>query len=168
MRKILYMATTINGFIATENHKKPWSDEEWLSYQNFIKQTGNLTIGRKTYELMNRDDFKALGNPFTIVLTKNRKIKGRNNIKTAETAKEALGILNKQKFTTVAIGGGSKLNASFINEKLVDEIIIDFEPILFGNGIPLFYNLNLEIKAELLSIKPLSQNCIQLHYKLNN
>jgi len=41
-------------------------------------------------------------------------------------------------FEEVIVAGGGMLNASFIADNLVDEICLDIEPIILGEGIPLF------------------------------
>lgn len=46
MKVVLYMATSINGYIATTNHETPWSDQEFESYSNKVKEVGNLVLGK--------------------------------------------------------------------------------------------------------------------------
>ena len=36
MKVILYMAMSVNGYVATEQDETPWSDEEWESYHNAV------------------------------------------------------------------------------------------------------------------------------------
>jgi len=54
-----------------------------------------------------------------------------------KTPKEALTYLRKKIFKSVSCCGG-KLNASFMKEKLVDEIYSDLEPVILGKGIGIF------------------------------
>ncbi len=77
---------------------------------------------------------------------------------------EALRFLKQQGLKEALIAGGGKLNGSFMKEELVDEIYLDIEPTVFGKGIPLFGDANFESKLQLINIKKLSGNEIQLHY----
>lgn len=166
MQVILYMATTINGYIAKENHETPWSAEEWQSFSKFINEIKNLIIGRNTYEIMKKDDeFSKIGNPFTVVVSKEN-FDHNSNFAIAKSPKEALKILKEKNFAKTLIAGGGMLNSSFMKEKLVNELYLDVEPLVFGKGIKLFLDNDFEAKLELISTKSLSKNTIQLHYKI--
>ena len=66
----------------------------------------------------------------------------------------------------VIVAGGGILNASFLSKNLIDEIYFDIEPNLFTNGINLFEGGDFDLKLKLLGTKMLSENEIQLHYKI--
>ena len=51
-----------------------------------------------------------------------------------------------------------------MKEKLVNEIILDIEPLLFGKGIKLFADEDFEAKLELVEVKNLSKNTLQVKY----
>jgi riboflavin biosynthesis pyrimidine reductase len=48
----------------------------------------------------------------------------------------------------------------------VDEIYLDIEPKIIGEGIPLFRGDNLDIGLELISEDKISDSEIQLHYRI--
>jgi riboflavin biosynthesis pyrimidine reductase len=77
-----------------------------------------------------------------------------------------LKLLKERGFKTALVGGGGKLNSSFMKERLVDEIYLEVTPMIFGKGIKVFEDSNFEAKLELLGVKKLSSNEIQLHYKI--
>lgn len=55
MKVILYMAVTINGFIAKEDDDTSWiSQEEWDSYSLAVRQAGCLVVGRRTYHILTK------------------------------------------------------------------------------------------------------------------
>lgn len=169
MKVILYMAITVNGFIAKENDDTSFVSEiEWDSFRNMIKATGNIIIGSRTYKIM-RDgkEFKNLENIRVLVVSENANFQTiANNHSVVKTPKDALAILEKEAFNKVLAAGGGTLNASFMAEKLVDEIYLDIEPIVFGKGIRLFRENDFEVKLKLLETKKLSDNEIQLHYQV--
>src|SRR3989338_3148772 len=169
MKVILYMATTANGMIAKPDDSAPWTDIIFKSYYSFVKKAGNIVVGHKTYKIMAEfDEFKKLNNPVTVVLSsypKPEEVKNKNHF-FVDTPQKALEILKKKGFKTAIVGGGGKLNSAFMTEELVDEVIIQIEPFLFGKGIKLFKDADFEASLELLDVKKLSKNKIQLHYKV--
>lgn len=171
MKIILYMATTPNGIIATIDDDTSWvSETEWTSFSKMIKKAGNMIIGKRTYEIMlKNDEFNRsnLNEIKIIVLSKSPvKIHNQKFVSLVKSPREALNILKKQKFKTIMVCGGGTLNSGFMKESLVDEIYLDFEPILFGKGIRLFAEADFKTKLKLIGTKKLSKNEIQLHYKV--
>ena len=63
------------------------------------------------------------------------------------------------------MGGGGILIHSFINNKLVDEMIITVPLVLIGKGIPLFKELDFETELTLKSINHFNQFA-ELHYEV--
>lgn len=166
MKVVLYMAMSVNGFIAKENSETPWSADEWKSFSRFVGKAKNIVIGRKTYDLMEQSgDFQKIGNPFTIVLTR-KAAKRDDGPSFVHSPKEALDLLEMKGFKYALIAGGGEVNASFMKAGLIDEIYLDVEPLLFGKGITLFANENINVKLEFLGIKKISGNTRQLHYKV--
>ena len=166
MKVILYMAVTANGLIAKEDDDTPWSDAVWDSYYKMARQFKAVVLGRRTYELMKRvGEFEKIGNPFTVIVTKKDFIPNSNFV-IARSPKEALKILREKNFSKVLVGGGGTLNSSFMEENLIDEIFLDVEPLVFGKGIKLFSGGDFEARLELIKVKNISPNEIQLHYKV--
>jgi dihydrofolate reductase len=111
------------------------------------------------------DEFNKIGNPFTIVVSKEDFIHN-SNFAIAKSPKEALKILKEKNFSKAIVAGGGMLNSSFMKEHLIDEIYLDVEPLVFGKGIKLFSDNDFDAKFELTETKKLSKNTIQLHYKV--
>ncbi len=163
MKVILYMAITANGYIAKENNETPWSNEEWKSFSEKVKEIKNLIIGRKTFEIMDKEkEFQKIGNPFTVIVSN----KEENSFNFVNSPEQAINLLKQKGFSKILVAGGGMLNSSFMQKGLVDEIYLDVEPFFFGKGIKLFANNDFETKLELLETKQLSKNTIQLHYRI--
>lgn len=166
MKVILYMAMTVNGFIAKTDDGTEWSSEEWGSYLEKVRETGNLITGRKTYFLYDDSNFSEMGDPLVVVLTTDMSKQNLEKVKYVSSAKDALKILEEKGFKTALVAGGSRTNTSFIKEDLVDEIYLDIEPIVYGDGIPLFSKNEKKLNLEFIESKMLNTNTIQLHYKV--
>ncbi len=169
MKVILYMAMSANGFIAKENGSTDFvSDIEWDSFRKIVNNTGNLVIGRKTYEVMiGNGEFSNFKDVHVLVISNSKNFKtDTTHHLVVKSPKEALAVLEKERFDKALVAGGGTLNASFMAENLVDEIYIDIEPIIFGKGIRIFSENDFDAKLELIESKKLSDNEIQLHYKV--
>ncbi len=163
------MAITVNGMIAKENNDTSFvSDIEWSSFKAMINKTENMIIGRRTYEIMRKNDELGDLNSVKIVVVTNKDSFSVDNPNhsIAKSPKDALSILEKQGFNKTLVAGGGRLNAAFMSENLIDEIYLDVEPIAFGKGIELFAEKDFETKLKLLETKKLSDDEIQLHYKV--
>lgn len=168
MKVVLYMAISVNGYIAKVNNDTPWSEEEFQSYSKFVKEFKNLVIGRATYEVMRaNDEFRALGRPFIVVVS-SKPVMHDSNVVAVTTPEEALKILAEKNFDKALVAGGGVLNASFMQKRLISEIYLDVEPLVFGRGVRLFAGQEFEASLEFLGVVNLSQNSIQLHYSVRN
>ena len=166
MKRILYMASSINGFIANQDDTTSWiSGKEWDSYSKMVQDTGCMIIGHRTYNILTTQpefaEFKdvkiaAVSHEDFSVLSPNHSV--------AHSPTEALKVFKGQ--PAVVIAGGGILNSAFLAEDLVDELYLDIEPIAFGKGISLFGNANFTKQLKLLSVSRLSDDEVQLHYEV--
>ncbi|MBI2405635.1 dihydrofolate reductase [Candidatus Microgenomates bacterium] len=166
MKVVLYMAVTGNGYIAKENDDTSWiSKEEWNSYSAIVRRTGNLVIGHRTYDIITKQpEFSEFEKVKIIIVSHNDFDTLSLNHVAVKTPEEALSLLKD--FKEVIVAGGSNLNSSFVEKGLIDEIYLDIEPIIFGKGIKLFTGDNFEAKLKLLETRKLTEDIIQLHYKV--
>lgn len=166
MKKIMYMATTINGFIAREDDDTSWiSKQEWDSYSVMVRNAGNVIIGHRTYNIITKQpEFAEFKDVKIIIISHHTFTTLSSNHVVVFSPHEALKML--EEFSDVIIAGGSILNSSFLKENLVDEIYVDIEPVAIGKGIPLFSTSDFETKLQLLETRKISENEIQLHYKV--
>ncbi|KKQ21423.1 MAG: Bifunctional deaminase-reductase domain protein [Candidatus Wolfebacteria bacterium GW2011_GWC1_37_10] len=166
MRVILYMAISLNGMIAKSDDDTSWiSKEEWDSYSLAVRNAGCLIVGHRTYGILTKQpefsEFKDV--KLVVVAQENFQTLAPNHL-VAHSPKESLEILKD--FKEVVVAGGGALNASFMEENIVDEIFIDIEPIILGKGIPLFRDKDFELNLKLVGQKKISDNEIQLHYEV--
>ena len=167
MKVILYMATTANGYIAKLSHDTPWSDAEFTSYSDKVKEVGNLIIGKTTYDLMLEENaFADLDEPFVAALTSSNQSPAREKTAFVKNFKDALKVLEKQGFQTALVGGGGQADSSALESGLIEEIFIDVEPLIFGRGISLFTPSNFDLKLKLIDTKKVGESGIQLHYQV--
>lgn len=166
MKVILYMAISLNGMIAKSDDDTSWiSKEEWDSYSLVVRNAGCLIVGHRTYNILTKQpEFAEFKDVKLVVVTQEGFQTLAQNHLVAHSPKEALKLLSD--FKQVVVAGGGMLNASFVEENLVDEIFIDIEPIILGQGVPLFRDKNFERNLKLVGQKKISDNEIQLRYEV--
>ena len=152
--------------IAKSDDSASWiSKEECNSYSLAVRTAGNLIVGHRTYNILTKQpEFSEFKDVKLIIVAQDDFQTLAQNHLVAHSPKEALKLLSD--FEKVVVAGGSTLNASFVEENLIDEIFIDIEPIILGQGIPLFRDKNFERNLKLVSQKKISDNEIQLHYEV--
>lgn len=169
MKVILYMGITPNGYIAKEDGDSEWtSDEDLEGFYQQSKAAGNVIMGKNTHEMTIKYGYFPFPDAINIVMT-HQKVEnkwGDRAIFTDKPPKEVLKMLEGKGFTTAFIAGGGHINSSFMKEGLIDEIYLDVEPLVFGKGIQLFAPEDFEYELELLGVKKLSKNTVQLHYRV--
>lgn len=136
MNITVYMAMSIDGKVARTNDETPWSDESWDAFNERINIADAFIIGRETYEIM--DDEGSLEDIKIPVIVLSSKETTRDGVVVFEKLEDALNHLEKKSLIDVVVAGGSIANGSFIKAGLVNDLIIDVEPILLGKGKPLF------------------------------
>ena len=166
MNVICYMAMSANGMIAKGNDDTSWgSKEEWDSYRSAVRTAGCLIVGRRTYHILTTQPEFAELKGVKLVAVSHEGFKTLSpDHRVAHSPREALALLKG--FKNVIVAGGAALNASFLAENLVDEICLDIEPLILGQGIPIFKGKDVEAKLQLVGTKSISPNEIQLHYRV--
>lgn len=171
MKIILYMAMSANGIIAAET-----GDEEFLSHENWAKfcelarEFGNFIVGRKTYEAVKRWDggynFDDLVGVEKIVISQDQNFKLDKGYTLASSPQDALTKLSEKGFEKALVTGGAKINSAFAKTNLLDEIILNVEPVFVGKGIPLFAPQDFELKTKIISVSKSKSEIVTLYYSV--
>lgn len=153
MKTQYYGASSLDGFIADENHSLDWllslGSTDDTSYPDFIVEVGALAMGSSTYEWLLRELVHADPNqpqpwpyeqPTWVFTTRTlptvpgadiRFVQGDVAPFHAQMADAADG-------KNVWIVGGGDLAGQFYDAGLLDELIIQIAPVTLGKGMPLF------------------------------
>lgn len=167
MKVILMMAMTLDGKIAKNSgHFANWTSQaDKKSFVAETKAAGVILMGRQTYETIGR----PLPGRLNIVMTQSpekfESMPGELEY-TNLSPEKVLEELATRGFETLILGGGSKINSLFLEKGLINELLLTIEPKLFGNGLSLFKDIDIDLDLELLEINSLSDNVLQLRYKV--
>ncbi len=182
MKTQYYTATSLDGFLATEDDSIDWlfplGDVNESSYPEFIAEVGALAMGAATYEwiVRNADAVAAeAGSPWPYTqpawIFSHRKlpvieranlhfVQGDVRPVHAEMRAAAAG-------KNLWIVGGGDLAGQFYDAGLLDELIIQVGAVTLGHGKPLFPRRVLSPTLRLTSVRPMGETMVELRYQVN-
>ncbi len=165
MKKIiLYIATSLDGFIARKNGSVDWlpqpENSEDFGMKEFLDSIGTVILGNTTYK-----EFKApYPNKKCFVFSRKNTGKEDNITYVNSDVKDFIeGLSNED--GNIWLVGGAGLAKEFLKNNLIDEFIITLIPIMLGEGIPLFGEGCGEHNLKLQNIRSYDSGVVQLHYQ---
>jgi dihydrofolate reductase len=157
----LYIATTLDGKIARKDGSLDWlfalanPNQIDHGYSKFIESIGTTIMGKNTYigidsYIATRDIAFNVSTPETHVISSNipdliKKIKGQNQ-------------------KDIWLIGGGQLITYFLNNDLLDRMILTLIPVLIGEGISLFPDNPKESKWILSNVEKFETGIVNLTY----
>ena len=84
----------------------------------------------------------------------------------AASPKAALAELSARGAATALLAGGPHLNAAFVGEKLVDEVVLALEPVLVACGLPLLVGDAPDLRLDLLAVDDTRGPTLRVHYRV--
>jgi dihydrofolate reductase len=172
MKTIVYVGTSLDGFIARTNGEFDWlskfaNDEAIRAYKELINRIDAIVIGRGTFEKVL--DFPSW--PYdkkVFVLSTSIKeppaaIREKATI-LSMNPKELLDHLSALGYSNIYIDGGKVIQA-FLKEDLVNELIISKAPVLIGSGIPLFGFLDHDLEFKHFRTDICSNGLVRSYYE---
>lgn len=160
MKATLYMAISADGFIATLEDQTPWSDASWDAFRTFVKTCDVILLGRRTYEIMcDQDEF--VSGPEYVVVTNDASFNAGRYRKMSIKTKDDL-----PRAARIGVIGGGDLNGSLALLGIFDELILDVEPVVLGNGVRLFGSHDVRLKLELTDSEKLESGTLHNRYRV--
>lgn len=176
MRKvILYIAMSLDGYIADQNGKVDWLNEYGSnedvrgsnSYSLLLKKVDTVVMGYNTYhqivtELSPKQwVYEGLK---SYVITHN-KIPSNSEIMFVNSSPgDLVKNMKKKSGKDIWICGGANIISQLMQEKLIDRFHISVLPTILGNGIRLFNDINNEMKLDLVQTRSTS-GIVELIYE---
>jgi dihydrofolate reductase len=181
---IFFMHTSLDGFVAGQNGEMRWIkvDEEIFDFVGTMTaQADTALYGRVTYEMMqsywptagdepnaskhDKEHSAWYNKVKKIVLSTTMSEAGLNNtIVISNNLSEHINQLKEQDGENILIFGSPSASQSLLNEGLIDEFWLFVNPIILGQGMPLFKGVS-TTKLKLVANKTFSCGVIALHYK---
>jgi len=170
MRKlILYIASSIDGYIAGPNGEIDWlfADQDY-SYNEFISSIDTVLVGRKTYDdaiKMGGDDLFPGKVTYVFTSTPHKYRPKENLVFISENPAELWKWLREKDGGNTWLVGGGDLIKPFLEENIIDEYVIAFHPIILGTGIPLFKKFDGKIKLKTKDVKTFDSGLVQIFFE---
>ena len=173
MANYVYIATSLDGYIATTNGGIDWlteipnPDNSDYGFSEFIEKIDAIIMGRNTYKkVLSFNEWPYIKKVF--VLSNSLKKVSKRTEEKAEIIhgelKSVLTDLNRKGYHNLYIDGG-KVIQSFLQEDLIDEMIITRIPVLLGEGIPLFGKLKKPLRFTEVKTEILNDLLVKSYYK---
>ncbi|NPU94440.1 MAG: dihydrofolate reductase [Gammaproteobacteria bacterium] len=182
MKTQFFTATSLDGFIATEDDSLDWlfplGDLNDSSYPAFIADVGALAIGSATYEWMMRHAEQVAAQagsawPYTqpTWIFSSRKlpiIQGANIRIVSGDVRDVHAEMRAAAGTNnIWIVGGGDLAGQFYDAGLLDEIIIQVGSATLGKGKPLFPRRVLSPVLRLTAVRQMGAGMVELRYDVH-
>jgi dihydrofolate reductase len=168
---ILYIATSLDGYIAREDESLDWlfkvEGEGDNGYSEFYETVDTILMGRRTYHWINRHELDNFPyqNKECYVFSRAAAIDNKNVKFVNEDIVSFTNNLKNKEGKNIWLVGGGELLHEFLKNNLVDELIITIAPTVIGKGIPLFKSDEYELELTLKEIKRMNQFA-ELHYEV--
>ena|SRR5258705_6762416 len=185
MRKLVsFMHVSLDGFVAGPNGEMDWIlvDEEIFDYAGYRTNEADTALyGRVTYDMMEGYWPTAADQPNAskhdiehskwykkvdkVVLSRSMKGKTLPNTKIVSNhISEEINQLKKVPGEEIIIFGSPSATHALMQLNLIDEFWVFVNPILVGQGIPLFKDIPQRVKLKFIKSHAFSCGVVCLHY----
>ncbi len=186
MRKVIFlMHLSLDGLVAGPNGEMDWIvyTQELESYVHELHNSTDAAIyGRGTYDMMHGYWPTVLSNPESSAGDKNHarwyenatkivfsrkleKIEGDKTVLIRDNIVEEMTKIKQQPGKNLWLLGSPTLAQTFMQLGLIDEYWLNVNPIILGNGKPLYGNLKDKINLKLIEAKTIPGGVVGLRYE---
>ncbi|MDH3698651.1 MAG: dihydrofolate reductase family protein [Flavobacteriaceae bacterium] len=173
----LHMVSSLDGFIAKKDGSISWmrstdtyekgmtlSDED---IADVLQKIDCYVMGSRTYE-----HALELGWPYgdTPVVVVTSRILSSNSPSVSFYSgdlKELVNNILRSKYQNTWLVGGALLSKGFLQQNLVDDIIISIMPVILGDGTLFFDFIGKEQDLHLIDVTAYKDGMVELWYELN-
>jgi len=171
MNTTLFLSVSIDGLIADQQGIPAFPDGAWEDWCALVNDTGNVIAGRTSFEQlqgdpMNDQTASALHPQHKIVLSTRDIDAGDSGWQHARSPAQALSMLEEAGVNEAIVGGGRAVAHAFMQAQLIDQIVIDLQPVAFGSGTPVFGDTIEMASLKLLNTTPLNEDALRLRYQV--
>lgn len=158
---ILYIATSLDGFIADVNGGIDWiaknseMDESDTSYNDFYQSIDTVIMGSTTYNQITTElspDHYPYSDSKSYVFTSKDREDVENVYFVNADVIETVNRLLKEPGKDIWILGGSSIVTPLVNANLIDVYQIALIPVILARGIPLFNHIDTIVPVKIESV----------------
>ena len=165
MKATLYMAISIDWFIATEDWNSDWISENDIEiFDKTAEAADSIIIGNTTYHQYKWEIYPIKDTCNIIVSKENQE--DSENTYFVKSPEEAINLSKEKWCERILLVWGWHINGSFLNLGLIDEIIIDIQPIILGKWIKIFEEIKELVNLEFTEYEKIAGWLNILKYKV--
>ena len=176
MKASIFIATSLDGYIARKNGDidflsgyESQNPNEDYGYKEFIDSVDALVMGRNSFEKVLTFGEWSYGNKPVFVLS-SKQVEIPQELPDCVEAvscppKELFSLLSKRGMSHLYIDGGKTIQ-NFLQARLIQKLIITRIPVVLGSGIPLFGNLQHDIKLKHIKTRQYDSGLVQSCYEV--
>jgi len=171
-RKVTFgLANSLDNRIARGDHSYDWlvwDDEVAKISADFFRTIDTVIMGRKTYEVaLAAGAWPSTPGIRNYVLSRTLKQGSDTRVEIVnEDGVEFLRRLKQQPGKGICVMGGGELAKPLLEAGLIDELGLNIQPIILGDGIPLFHPMRSPIALERLECRPLANGSVYILYRV--
>jgi dihydrofolate reductase len=182
---VVFMHLSLDGFVAGPNGEMDWIhvDEEMFDYAARQTQKSDIALyGRITYEMMENYWPTAANQPNAskhdiehstwynsvskVIVSKTMQGQKRSNTTIiSDNLYDEIIKLKSQPGKDIVMFGSPSVVHSLLPDNLIDDFWLFINPILLGEGIPLFKNIRHKTKLKLIEATILSSGVMAVNYE---
>ena len=145
-RITLYIATSVDGYIAEEDGSVTWleefeesaSDDDAENYTAFYESVDCLVMGARTYEQVLTFGEWPYDDKPTYVFTHRDLSPATDAVEFVDRSVADLSTAVKKQYDHIWLVGGAQLAQAFLSEHEIDALHLSLVPVLLGGGVSLF------------------------------
>jgi dihydrofolate reductase len=180
-RVTIHMAASLDGFIARKDGSVDWletSDEfadgdtlDPAFVEEFLKTIDCYVMGSRTYETALRFEAQGFGWSYgdkpTFVLTRRELPRVRDTVEfhSGDLA-QFVNVHLRPRFRSIWFVGGGTVSGECLRRSLADEVRYSILPILIGDGIPFFEQIDRDVALHLTEVKAYKSGMVALRYEV--
>jgi dihydrofolate reductase len=173
MKSIVYIAQSLDGFIAGPDGELDWLQDidnpegSDFGFSACMESIDALIMGRNTFEVVVTFDFWPYTKPVFVASSSRKEIPSSLKDKAfliQGTPKEMVAAMQAKGYSRLYVDGGILIQ-SFLKTGLIDELTVTTIPVLLGSGIRLFGHLEERIKLKLVNSEILANQLIKTTYQ---
>ena len=169
MKTTYYVAASLDGFIAEPEGAVDFLDAigelDATAYEQFFAGVDALLMGRRTYDQVLGFGEWPYGDRPCWVMTHRELDAGPDRaMAIAGTPQQVHQHIAAHPCQHLWLVGGADLATQFLQERLIDQVVVSVVPIVLGQGIPLFSNLQNQVVLSLMDVTPRPHDIVELTY----
>jgi dihydrofolate reductase len=172
MRKvILSIAMSIDGYIARRDGKVDWLQsipnpgKIDYGFAEFYKTVDTTIMGNNTYkEILGFDIPFPFMDKENFVFSRSGRKNDSHVTFISGSPITLVNTLKERQGGNIWLIGGGQINKAFLDNHLIDEMLLRVVPVVIGDGLPLFPQITDDTLFTLLKVETFSTGTVQMTY----